>query len=161
MNPTVYLETSVVSYLTARPSADLVGAAHQLVTARWWELRRPRFDLWTSALVLEEAGRGDAAAASRRLAMLDGIPLLEVTEEASGLASSILRGNLLPPRAFPDALHIALGAVHGMDYLVTWNCTHIANAELLPRVARLVESAGFPMPFVCTPEELMGDLDVS
>ena len=104
--------------------------------------------------------RGDSGAAARLLSVLDGIPLLEVTNESSLLASEIVRANLLPARAFPDALHLALGAVHSIDLLLTWNCTHIANAELLPRIAGLVESAGFPMPFVCTPEELMGDTDV-
>lgn len=157
----LYLETSVVSYLTARPSADLLAAAHQLVTARWWDLRRSVFDVWTSELVLEEAARGDAAAAARRIGALEGIPLLKVTREASDLASEIVRAHLLPDRAFPDALHIALGAVHAVDYLPTWNCTHIANAELLPRVTVLVQAAGFPMPFVCTPEELMGVTDVT
>jgi hypothetical protein len=159
--PRLYLETSVISNLTARPSGDLVAAAHQHITARWWDLRRSCFDVWTSELVLEEAARGDHAAAVRRIGSLDGIPLLKVTTEASRLASEIVRAHLLPDRAFPDALHIALAAVHAVDYLLTWNCTHIANAELLPRVTVLVHSAGFPMPFVCTPEELMGDTDVS
>lgn len=157
----LYLETSIVSYLTARPSGDLVAAAHQHLTARWWDRRRASFEVWTSELVREEAGRGDAAAAARRLEVLHGIPLLKVTSEASALATEILRAHLLPPKAFPDALHIGVAAVHSVDYLLTWNCSHIANAELLPRVAFVVRSAGFRMPVVCTPEELMGDTDVS
>lgn len=154
--PTLYLETSVVSYLTARTSADLVAAAHQHITARWWDTRRTSFDIWTSELVIEEAARGDSTAAARRLGALERIPLLKITDAASELASRVLKDHVLPDRAFPDALHIALAAVHSIDYLLTWNCTHIANAELLPRVTVLVQDAGFSMPFVCTPEELMG-----
>jgi len=159
--PRLYLETSVISYLTARPSADLVTAAHQHVTSRWWDLRRAAFEIWTSELVLEEASRGDSEAAKRRLAALERIPLLKVANEASRLAGDIVRAHLLPDRAFPDALHIAIASVHSVDYLLTWNCTHIANAEILPRVTVLVQSAGFVMPFVCTPEELLGDTHVS
>ena len=108
-------------------------------------------------MVLEEAGRGDAEAAARRLAALEGLPLLGITPDASELAWRIVRTHVLPVRAFPDALHIAIASIHGVEYLLTWNCSHIANAELLPRVTNLVEEAGFNMPFVCTPEELQGD----
>lgn len=153
----LYLETSVVSYLTARPSADIITAAHQLITTRWWSLRRAQFEVVTSELVLEEAGRGDADAAARRLAVLEGIPRLGITQDASELAWSIVRAHVLPTRAFPDALHIATASIHAVEYLLTWNCSHIANAELLPRVTNMVEAAGFNMPFVCTPEELLGD----
>lgn len=153
----LYLETSVVSYLTARPSTDIITAAHQLITARWWSHRRAEFELVTSELVLEEATRGDSEAAARRLAALEGIPLLGMTPAASELAGSIVRAHLLPAKAFPDALHIAVAAVHAVEYLLTWNCSHIANAELLPHVTALVEEVGFNMPFVCTPEELLGD----
>jgi predicted nucleic acid-binding protein len=129
--------------------------------ARWWDRGRLSFEIWTSELVLQEARRGDPAAASRRLAALEGIPLLMVTPEAAELASEVVRAHLLPDRAFPDALHIALASVHSVDYLLTWSCAHIANAELLPRAAAIVRSAGFRMPFVGTPEEPMGDADVS
>lgn len=153
----LYLETSVVSYLTSRPSTDILAAAHQHVTARWWAHRRVAFELWASELVLEEAARGAPDAAQRRLAVLKDLPLLKVTAEAKILAVEIVKGHLLPERAFPDALHISVAAIHGVDYLLTWNCAHIANAEILPRVELLVHRAGFPMPIVCTPEELLGD----
>lgn len=152
----LYLETSVVSYLTARPSNDIITAAHQLITIRWWSLRRTGFELVASELVVEEARRGDPDAAEKRLAALEGIALLGITPAASELAGSIVRAHLLPFKAFPDALHIAVAAVHAVDYLLTWNCSHIANAEILPRVTDLVEEAGLDMPFVCTPEELLG-----
>jgi predicted nucleic acid-binding protein len=106
----VYLETSVVSYLTARPSQHLITAAHQLVTARWWETRRSELEIWTSELVLEEASRGDREAAAQRLALLEGLPLLQITPEASRLASAIVRAHLLPDSAFADALHIAIAS---------------------------------------------------
>jgi predicted nucleic acid-binding protein len=155
--PRLYLETSVVSYLTARPSADIITAAHQLITTRWWSLRRTEFEILTSELVLEEAGRGDPEAAAKRLAALEGVPLLGITPDASELARSIVRAHVLPAQAFPDALHIAVASIHAVEYLLTWNCSHIANAKLLPRVTDLVEESGFNMPFVCTPEELLGD----
>jgi hypothetical protein len=110
-----------------------------------------------SELVLEEAGRGDGEAAAQRLALLEDIPLVQITPEASRLASAIVQAHLLPERAFADALDIATAAVHSLEYLLTWNCSHIANAELLPRVTGLVEKEGFKMPFVCTPEELLGE----
>ena len=153
----LYLETSVVSYLTARPSSDIITAARQLITDRWWSHRRVEFEVFVSELVLEEASRGDPAAAARRLAALEALPLLGITPAASELAWSIVRAHLLPLSAFPDALHIAVAAVHSVEYLLTWNCSHIANAELLPPVTNMVEEAGFSMPFVCTPEELLGD----
>jgi predicted nucleic acid-binding protein len=157
MMPRLYLETSVISYLTAKPSSDIITAAHQLITARWWSLRRAGFELVISELVLEEAARGDAAAAARRLGALEGISLLGITPAVSELAGSIVQAQLLPVKAFPDALHIAAASVHAVEYLLTWNCSHIANAERLPHVTTLVEEAGFAMPFVCTPEELLGD----
>lgn len=156
MTARVYLETSVVSYLTARPSRDLVVAGHQQVTEDWWRTRKGDFELLVSPLVIQEAGRGDPEAVSRRMSLLVDIPVLSLTETAQQLAMEIVSEHLLPFKALADSLHIAIAAVHGVDYLLTWNCAHIANAELLPRVARLVERRGFPMPFVCTPEELLG-----
>jgi predicted nucleic acid-binding protein len=157
MKARVYVETSVVSYLTARPSRDVVAAAHQQISLDWWENRRNDFDLVASLLVVNEARLGDPEAARRRLALLEGIPLLEVTEAAQRLAVMIVQKELLPQTAYPDALHIGTAAVHQIDYLLTWNCAHIANAEILPRVALISESLGLTLPYICTPEELLGD----
>lgn len=156
MKARVYLETSVVSYLTAKRSRDLVSAAHQQITADWWEGRRADFDLVVSELVVGEASQGDPDAARRRLEALEGIPLLDVTEEARQLAVAVIREGLLPAAAFPDALHIATATIHEVDYLLTWNCAHIANAELLPRVAKICDAFGYRLPYICTPEELIG-----
>jgi predicted nucleic acid-binding protein len=157
MRARVYIETSVVSYLTARPSRDVVAAAHQQISLDWWDRRRNDFDLVASLHVVNEARLGNPEMAQRRLALLEGIPLLEVTESAQHLAVAIVQKGLLPQTAYPDALHIATAAVHQIDYLLTWNCTHIANAEILPRVALISERFGLALPYICTPEELLGD----
>lgn len=125
---TVYLETTIPSYLTAWPSRDLVIAAHQQVTRDWWEARRRNFELRISQFVLDEASSGDESASEARLQSLDGIPLLDVTESARELAEQILRAGAVPSKAALDAGHIAVAAVHGVDFLLTWNCRHIANA---------------------------------
>lgn len=147
----------MVSYLTAKPSRDVVAAAHQQISIDWWEKRRKDFDLVASLLVVNEARLGHPEAAERRLAMLDGIPLLEVTDTAQELAVMIVHEGLLPQTAYPDALHIATATVHQVNYLLTWNCSHIANAEILPRIALLCERLGLSLPYICTPEELLGE----
>jgi hypothetical protein len=153
----VYLETSIVSYLTARPSRDLIVAAHQEVTRQWWEGRRQEFDLHISQLVLNEAAGGDPAAARTRLALLNGISQLPVTGEVIELGGAIMADGLLPPKAGIDALHIAVASVHDMDVLLTWNCRHLANAELLRELARYLGNKDYEIPVITTPEELMGE----
>ncbi len=124
---TVYIETSIVSYLTARPSSNLLSAAWQKITIDWWETQKNRFDLFTSDVVIEEAGRGDDLLAARRLEVLAGIPLLAIMEEVVVLSEALIQAGALPPKALGDSLHIALSAVHGIDYLLTWNYRHIDN----------------------------------
>ena len=155
MLPKAYVETSVISYLTSRGSRDQIAAAHQQLTRDWWERRRSRFDLYVSELVVQEAGRGDAAAALARLEAISDYPVLLVNKVARDLADHILRRAVLPSKASADALHIALAAVNGMNFLITWNCTHIANGFILQSVNLLCREAGFEPPIVCTPEELM------
>jgi predicted nucleic acid-binding protein len=153
MKPTVYVETTIPSYLTAWPSRDLVRAAHQQITREWWA-RRGAFELYASRLVVQECQAGDAQAASDRLAALAGIPLLEQEPEVAELAEALLRDVPLPAKAAADALHIATAAAHGMQYLLTWNCTHIANVALRPQIEAVCRVAGFEPPLICTPEEL-------
>ena len=155
--PRVYLETTVISYLTARPSRNLRVVAHQEITADWWTRRRMRFELYVSRLVIDEASAGDAEAAAQRLVTLTGIPRLELTEAASILAEHLVTAAAIPREAIEDALHVAVAAVHGMDYLLTWNCRHIANATMRNRIADVCASAGFEAPVICTPEELLED----
>jgi hypothetical protein len=153
MKPRIYLETTIPSYLTAWPSRDLVRAAHQQITREWWA-RRGAFELYASRLVVQECQAGDPQAAADRLAAPAGVPLLEQTPEAASLAEALLRGVPLPEQAASDALHIAITAVHGLDYLLTWNCTHIANVTLRPRIEAVCRAAGYEPPLICTPEEL-------
>jgi|SRR3989304_5000873 len=155
MKPKVYLETTIISYLAARPSRDIIIAAHQELTNEWWENRRKRFDLFVSQLVIQEAKSGDKEAARKRLGLLEPIPLLELNDKAISLAR-ILMNDAIPPKAVEDALHIAVAAIHGMDYLLTWNCKHIANAEKEHAIATVCRSNNFEPPIICTPEELMG-----
>jgi hypothetical protein len=155
MKPKVYLETTIVSYLTAWPSRDLVMAANQATTIEWWRNRRDAFDLFVSQAVLKESRAGDREAAERRWEVLRLYPLLEITEEVEMLAGDLLAKVPLPPKAQADALHIAVAAVNGMDYLLTWNCTHIANATLRSRIEAVCRSAGYEPPIICTPQEML------
>jgi predicted nucleic acid-binding protein len=153
------VETTIISYLAARPSRDLIVAARQQLTHTWWRERRPAFDLYVSQVVLDEAGAGDPDAAGRREALLAGLPVLDVTPEVAELAAVLIERVPLSPRAGADAVHIAVAAYHGMNFLVTWNSAHIANAELRPRVEQVCRESGYPAPVLCTPDELMGEND--
>ena len=157
MAPKLYLETTIISYLAARPSKDLITAAHQQVTRDWWQNRRRDFDLFSSQLVIQESSAGDAAVAQRRLQLLSDISLVQVNLECVSLARALVERGPIPEKAAVDALHIAIATVHGMDYLLTWNCKHIANAEMQTAVNRICRSAGYEPPVICTPEELSGD----
>jgi len=156
MKSKVYLKTTIVSYLTARPSRDLIIAAHQQLTREWWEHRRAEFDLYASQLVIQEAGAGDATLAKKRLELLAPLPLLTVNPAALALARALITKGPLPKKAGADALHIAVATVHGLDYLLTWNCKHIANARMYTAVAFKCRAAGYEPPVICTPEELLG-----
>lgn len=156
MRQKVYIETSVVSYLTARPSKNVFVAGYQQATQDWWNRRRQHFDLFTSFLVIDEAGAGDQQAAQERLQALDSIPLLDPKPEAIALSKQLVEPGPLPMKAKDDAVHIALAAVHGMDYLMTWNFKHIANAEMRRAIMAICRANGFEPPITCTPEQLMG-----
>lgn len=156
MKRKVYLESTVPSYLVALPSRDLLIAAHQQVTSEWWRTQRTGFDLYVSQYVLDEVARGDMDVARKRLEVVRGIPLLDITEEAIDLAAGLVASKIIPKKVGTDALHIALAAVHSMDFLLTWNCKHIANAAIVRTVEKVCQDRGFQCPVICTPEELMG-----
>ena len=156
MLPKIYLETTIMSYLAARPSKDLITAAHQQLTHEWWQSRRDDFDLFSSQLVVQESSAGDAGIAQSRLQLLSGIPLLVVNQACVLLGHALVDRGPIPKKAAVDALHIAIATVHGMDYLLTWNCKHIANAEMQTAVNRICRGAGYEPPVICTPEELLG-----
>jgi hypothetical protein len=155
MKPRVYLETTIPSYLTAWLSRDLVMAGHQQTTREWWDGRRQDFELFVSDLVIEEAGLGDPDAARRRIELLVNIPVLDSGKEVDTLAAELMKRVPLPPNALADSVHIAIAAVSGMDYLVTWNCTHIANAALRSSIEAVCRQSGYEPPVICTPEELL------
>ena len=152
--PKVYVETSVISYLTSRPSRDIVVAGHQRVTQDWWDSQRERFQLVASELVLEEAGAGDADAAAARLKVLGGLEILEVSEGAVALASELIEPGPLPKKAVEDALHISISVTNGVEYLLTWNCTHLANAAMRAAIEKICRGNGYEPSIICTPEEL-------
>ena len=154
---TVYVETSIISYLRQKPSSQLVTAARQLLTHRWWNDERTNYQLVVSQYVIDEASAGDPALAADRLRSLDGIPLLPNAPAIPRIATAITSLGVLPPKAEVDALHIAAVAHHRVQYLLTWNCKHIANAKILPRIHGVLTDLGIPIPIICTPEEFLGD----
>jgi len=157
MMDSVCIETSIVSYLKQSPSPHVVNAARQILTRRWWESERQNYDLVVSQYVIDETSCGDSILASERLKALDGIPLLPGHSEIPAIASSIMTLGILPPKAEVDALHIAAVAWHRINDLLTWNCKHIANAKILPRIHELLAELDLPIPIICTPEQMLGD----
>jgi hypothetical protein len=154
MKRKVYVETSVLSYLTSRLSRDLIVAGHQQVTQEWWANQKDQFDLFASQTVIEEAAAGDKEAARQRLEILEDLPLLELSQEALALAGDLVHEGPLPPKAEVDALHIAIAVTNRMDYLLNWNCKHLANAALRGRIERVCRARGYEPVVICTPEEL-------
>jgi hypothetical protein len=151
----VYIETTFVSYLTARPSRDVVFAAHQQITHEWWDTRRTSFELYASQLVVDEARAGDPQAARERLEVLKDMTLLETTLDALALAKELIHVGALPTKAADDALHIAIAATNGAPFLLTWNCRHLANATMRPSIDAACAAKGLRAPIICTPEELL------
>lgn len=151
----VYLETTVLSYLTARPSRDVVILGHQQITRDWWDTRRSAYELCISQLVLKEAAAGDTQAAQERLAIMKGMTLLETSRQALDLAKQLIQEGALPTKAADDSLHIAVAAMNGIPYLLTWNCRHLANAAMRPLIESVCATKGVAAPIICTPEELM------
>lgn len=156
MIPLVYVETSIISYLGARQSRELVTAAHQQITQDWWSTARSGFRLGVSELVVQEASLGDPESARRRLELLHGLDLLQLTEAGRELARDLMGALAIPSTAVADALHIAIAAENGAHFLLTWNCRHIANARTRSLIERILLARGYTPPTLCTPEELMG-----
>jgi hypothetical protein len=150
---TVYVETTIVSYLTARRSRDMVLAAHQALTRDWWR-GRAAYHLRVSQLVLDEAGAGDPLLRARRLRALQGISVLPLTDAGTRLARELVRQGALPEKAIVDAFHIGVAAAHEVTYLLTWNCKHLANATMRSTIEAICRSEGLSPPVICTPEEL-------
>ncbi len=157
MKPTVYIETTVVSYLTAWPSRDIIRAAQQQITHDWWHTQREQFDLLTSELVILEASAGDQTAATERIRILSDLQIADSGEQAEILAAALITTAAIPSGASRDALHVAIAATNGIDYLLTWNCTHLANAMLRDKIERTCAASGFRPPVIATPEQLFNE----
>ena len=155
MKRKIYVETSVISYLTARPSKTIIGAAHQQITLAWWELGSD-YELLVSQSVWQECAAGEPVAAQKRLAALEGISVLAVTQDMIRLAEALIAQGIIPAKAIEDALHIAVSTLHHVDFLLTWNCRHIANPVIQEKIAVYLEQLGLFLPIICTPEELLG-----
>lgn len=155
MKSGVYIETSIISYLTARPANDIRSAARRNSTIDWWENHSRNFHVFVSEYVLTEVAGGDPEAAEKRLNAIQAIPILETTGPVREVAESLLHFGALPRQAELDAYHIAIAATHGMEYLLTWNCKHIANAVMRPKIERICLQANCEPPIICTPDELI------
>jgi len=155
VKPIVYVGTSVIGYLTSWPSRDIVVAGHQKATRTWWESALNRFELYISELVVQECSEGDAGAVASRLEAIVGLPTLQLSDESEVLADALVAGHAVPEPYYEDALHIALATVHGIDFLVTWNFRHIANASIRGKIEEGCREGGYEPPIICSPEELM------
>ena len=150
----VYVETTIVGYLTARSSDAVIFLARKQLTRQWWNDQRCNFELYASQLVLDEVSAGDSTAAAERLAYLAEVPLLDILHpDVALLAERLIAEHLLPEKAAADARHVAVATVFGLNYLLTWNCKHIANAVMLPKIYQTLRAAGFEPPLIVTPEE--------
>ena len=154
MKPRVYLETSMVSYVVGRLSRDVIVLGNQELTREWWLRRRSEYELFVSEVVLREIMGGDSEVSQQRLNLVEALPILAVTAEAERLAPLLLRAAGLAANAATDTLHVAVATVHGMNYLLSWNCTHIANATIRRAVERQCRLSGYEPPVICTPQEL-------
>jgi hypothetical protein len=152
--PSVYVETTIPSYLAASPSRDLIVAGQQQLTYTWWQTAKERFELFTSEAVLQEIRAGDPDAAAKRIKLVEGLTILDVTNEVDSLTEIYQRQLNLPQRARMDIVHIAVAVVYELDYVVTWNCKHIANGQILSQLMKVNASLGRFTPLLYTPTEL-------
>lgn len=157
MKPKIYIETSIPSYLTARPSTDIRVMSNQIITADWWQNHRHKYDLYISEFVVLEASQGDSTAVKLRQEAIAELPELQITEAVKALAKVFISEGPIPEKAEIDAFHIAVATVNGMDYLLTWNCTHIANATMRLKIENICRKHQYEPPVICTPQELMED----
>ena len=160
MNPTVYIETTIIGHLTARLPKDPMVSGQMLTTRKWWNDARPRFQLLTSDVVRSESSRGDPEAAAERLALIDGLTLAPVLQGVEALADLLLTKHALPTKARVDAFHVAIAAMNSIEYLLTWNCAHLANASMRSKIEQTCRDSGHEPPIICTPYELMEVRDV-
>ena len=157
MPASIYIESSIISYLTSRPSRDVVKAGRQAITSDWWLNSKSQYEVYISALVEEEISGDDPTAAAKRLEAVVNIPSILITAETQLLTDALVASKAVPDNSVRDALHIAIAATQGIDYLLTWNFKHIHNAETKAFIAHIVEADGWVCPILCSPEDLGGD----
>ena len=155
MKESVYLETTVVSYYTSKPSRDIIVLANQEITRQWWPYASKRYDIYISEIVFEEACLGDPDASELRLHRIEPFIYLELNDEVKKMTKVYMEELNLPEKSFRDAAHLAIASVHKVDYLVTWNCAHLANGEVIKRLMKVNGSYNIHTPIICTPQELM------
>jgi len=155
VKPTVYIETTIISYLTARLSRNLIVAAHQQLTVEWWEDVRPKLECFISPFVIQEVSRGDKAASQKRIEVISSLPILELNDEIRELAFKYFEAIDIPEKARIDAFHLAIAVWHRIDYLLSWNCRHIASGRVRKILREINDNLGIHTPVICTPEELM------
>jgi hypothetical protein len=156
MKQKLYIETSVVSYLAAERSRDLLIAARQQATTELWSrLLSTESVGFVSTLVHQEAQRGDPEQARKRIEAISSMGVLDIDQETQDLAKLILAAEAVPPEYPDDALHMAVAAVNGMDVLVTWNFAHLNNPIARMKIRQIVENNNYRCPEICSPEELL------
>jgi len=153
----IYIETSIISYLVARPSNNLISAARQKLTFDWWEQEREKYKIYISELVIAECSRGDKSAADRRLKIVKNIPVLKINADCIEVAELFFVKASLPEKARDDVLHIAIATHYKMDFLLTWNCRHLANAHFIRKLQKISLEEGLVIPTICTPQEIIND----
>ncbi|OIN95623.1 hypothetical protein AUJ66_08885 [Candidatus Desantisbacteria bacterium CG1_02_38_46] len=153
--PTLYFETTIISYLAARPSRDIIVQAHQQITADWWESCRQQYELYISEMVIQEIAIGNGEAVKRRQSFISSLKILNLTDEVHQLAKELAKFLRLPKRAEIDALHLGFAIEYEMDYLLTWNCSHLANGGIIGKLKEYELEGGRPVPVIVTPEELL------
>jgi hypothetical protein len=153
--PSVYIETTIPSYLVARPSRDLITAAHQQISHEWWGTARRRFDCYVSEAVLDEIRVGDPGYAAQRMEIVAEMDILAFSDDVEVLIRAYDRRLGLSGSATADLPHFAYAVAYNMDYLVTWNCKHIANGQVIKRLTVVNAQLGRPTPIIVTPEELL------
>ncbi len=157
MPEAVFIETTIPSYYVARPPQDIVQAARQRLTIEWWDKHRSKYELLSSQIVIDEIAQGESAMAAKRLQMLADVRLLVINDAVVEVAEGLLTDGVVPAKAADDAFHIACAGVHRVDFLLTWNCRHIANPHNRDRIRRRFDGHGLDLPVICTPEEFIGD----
>lgn len=151
----VYLENTVISYYTSRPIPDPIVRVHQEITKNWWPTAIKRYNIFISQMVIDEAAHGDSSAAKKRLEEIKDFTILEVTKDIQNLSKIYEEELKIPPKSIGDAVHLAVACLNNIDYLVTWNCTHLCNGEIIKKLAKINKQLEIHTPIICTPEQLM------